>query len=134
MANGILFIVINDPLPVVWLVFGRGVYNKSYLVLYFDEQVLAVRLPLNKFYGVAHQFRQAVVVRKFPLAICNAPGKRCVFLDVPCNIDEPFYIPVVVPAANIFLEQALAHSCFKIIRKQKQQKMEQAYLVIGIGL
>ena len=43
------------------------------------------------------------------LAVCYATVKRRVFLDMPCDIDGAFYIPIVVSVTNTSLEQALTH-------------------------
>ena len=56
MADGVLFVLLNDFLPVIGRIFGSGFYYQIYLVLNFDKQVISVRLSFDKLYGMPHQF------------------------------------------------------------------------------
>ena len=133
MADGVLFILLNDSLPVVWLIFRCCINNEFYLVLNLYEQIVPVWFPFDKFYGMAHQFHQAVIVRELALTVCYAPGKRGVLLDVPCDINGSLDISVIVSVPYIPLEQTFSHCCFEIIREQEQQEVKEPVILIGIG-
>ena len=104
MADSILLILLDDTLPVIRFISGSSIYHEFYLVLDLYEQTVPIRLSFDEFYGMAHQFHQAVVVRKFTLAVRDTPGKGCVLFDMPCNIDSSLYISVIVPVTDISLE------------------------------
>ena len=56
MADGVLFVLLND-FPAVTGLISRGcIYYDGYLVFYFDEEPVAVRFSLDKLYGVPNQF------------------------------------------------------------------------------
>jgi len=132
VADGILFILFNDFLPVIRLISRSRIYNEFYLVFHFDKKFIAIRLSFDKLYGMPYQFHQAVIVGKFSLAVCNISYKWGVLLYMSCDINRAFYISIIVPVADILFEQALPHRCFEVIRKQKQQKTEQPIVLIGI--
>ena len=132
MADGVLFVLRDDFLPVIGRIFGSGFYYQLYLVLNFDKQGISVRLSFDKLYGMPYQFHQAVIVGKFSLAVCNMSYKWGVLLYMSCDINRVFYISIILPVAVILFEQGLPHRCFEVIRKQKQQKIEQPIVLIGI--
>ena len=109
VTDCILFILLNNPLPVVWLISRSCVYDQFYFVLDLDENLGSIRFPLDEFYGMPYQFHQTVVIGKLPLAICDIPGKRSVFLNVPCNINRSLNISVIVVMPDIFFEESLSH-------------------------
>ena len=51
---------------------------------------------------------------------------------MPCYVDGSFHVSIVVSVADILLEEAFTHCCFQVIRKQKQQKIEQPVILICI--
>ena len=56
MADGVLFVLLND-FPAVTGLVSRGCIDyDGYLVFYLDEEPVAVRFSLDKLYGVANQF------------------------------------------------------------------------------
>ena len=81
-----------------------------------------------------HQLHQTVIIRKLSLAVCNISYKWDVLLYMSCDINRALYISIIVPVADLLFEQALPHRCFEVIRKQKQQKIEQPIVLIGIGV
>ena len=134
MADGILFVLFNDFLPVIRLISRSRIYNEFYLVFHFGKKFISVRLSFDKLYGMPHQLHQTIIVGKLSLAVCNISYKWGILLDMSCDINRAFYISSIVPTADIFFEQPLPHSCLEVIRKQKQQKIEQPIVLIGIGV
>ena len=71
VANGILFILFNDFLPVIRRITRSCIYNKFYLVFYFDKKFISVRFPFDKLYGMPYQLHQTVIVGKLSLTVRN---------------------------------------------------------------
>ena len=134
VADGILFILFNDFLPVIRLISRSCIYNKFYLVFYFDKKFISVKLSFDKLYGMPHQLHKTVIVRKLSLTVRNISHKWGALLDMSCDINRAFCISIIVPVADILFEQSLPHSCLEVIRKQEQQKIEQSIVLIGIGV
>ena len=132
MADGILFILFNDFLPVIRFISRSRIYNEFYLVFHFDKKFFPVRLSFDILYGMPHQLHQAVIIRKLSLAVCNISYKRDVLLYMSCDINRALYISIIVPVADILFEQTLPHRRFKVMRKQEQQKIEQPIVLIGV--
>ena len=65
----------------------------------------AVWLSLNELDRMAHQLHQAIVVGEFSLPVCDIPGKGRVQLDMPCDVDGSLHVSVVIPVADISLEE-----------------------------
>lgn len=103
MADGILFILFNDFLPVIRLISRSRIYNEFYLVFHFDKKFIAVRLSFDKLYGMPHQLHQTVIVGKLSLAVCNISYKWGVLLYMSCDINRALYISIIVPVANILV-------------------------------
>ena len=119
MLNWIFLIHFYDFSSVIWLKPWRCIYNKPYFFFNLDKQKVAIRLFLNKFYRMTHQFRQGIVVSKLPLVISHAAYKRRVLFNVPCDINSTLHISVIVLVTNIFLKKPFPHCRFQIARKKK---------------
>ena len=112
MADGTLFILLNDSLPVAGFVSRRSINNELRFILHLAENTVPVGLSFDKLHGMAHQLHQAVIVGKLSLGIRNIPDKRRVLFYVSCNIDRALHIPVIVSMPNVFLEQSFPHCRF----------------------
>lgn len=70
MAYCVLLILLNDSLPIIRLISRCGINNEFHLILYFDEEIISVRLSLNKFYRIFHDFREHKYTFPFKLLQC----------------------------------------------------------------
>lgn len=50
VADCVLLILLNNPLPVVWLISLGCVYDQFYFILDLDENFATIRFPLDGFY------------------------------------------------------------------------------------
>ena len=55
MTNSILFVLLNDFLPVIRLISGSRIYYEFHLIFCFDKQLVPIGLSLDKLYGMPHQ-------------------------------------------------------------------------------
>ena len=62
MSNGILLVLVDDLLPVACLIVLRRFNNMLHLILHPDEQIVPVWLLSDKFYRMADQLHQIVVI------------------------------------------------------------------------
>ena len=62
MLNSTLLVLVDDLLPVTCLIVLRRFNNMLHLILHPDEQVVPIWLLFDKFYRMAHQLHQIVVI------------------------------------------------------------------------
>ena len=133
MADRILSVFVNNLLPVENLVFRCCAYNQLHLIFYFDKQLVPVWLSFYKLYGMAHQLCQAIIIREFSLVIRYITCKRRVLFNMPCDINCPFHIAVIIFMIDIFFKKTFSHGGLQVIWKQKQQEVKQPVVLIYVG-
>ena len=134
MADSILLVFLHNSLTVVWFIVSGCIYDESNLVLNLEQKIITIGFLLDILNRMANQFHQVIVIGELSLAVCDIASKRCVFCDMPCNVDGAFYVAVVVEIPNILFEEALSHCRFQTVWEQEQQQVEKPVVLIGIGL
>ena len=66
------------------------------------------------------------------MAVCDIPGKGRVQLDMPCDVDGSLHVSVVIPVADISLEEPFSHGRLQVVREEKKQEIEKTVVLVCV--
>ena len=132
MSYRIISIFCNNFYSMIGLICRRCTHNQRHFISHCRKQFSAECLLLDVLNCMAHQFHQRIVIRILSLMIRNSSHKRRVLCNMPSNVNNAFYIAVIVISLHICFVNTLAHRRLKIMRKQKHQQMKQRIVLICI--